>query len=281
MGDRTLPAPDDVPDLNQTPKAIEGMGGGVAEPPISLSESQKASLEEGGEMFELYGLVYAAAGVAMAPATEGGSMAITLLGIAMQGVGWGMGQLAEDPPKPFERIVRTPRRVVAPTALTTKGLESLGIAVQRSMFAQITGQCLLDALERLGGAAAAGDTDWTLTHAGVAIQAYEGLVVDLAVIAAAQLAASRALASTPADVMVKGKVGAVSGWIKTAKVRSTLTKELRLCGLGKGEIDAAMAWLESDPVAQGPAARLSVLLARHARQLHRYATSLTSKGVAK
>jgi hypothetical protein len=187
--------------------------------------------------------------------------------------------LAEDPPQPDYRRIATFRpRVSAPPGRGDPALDPLAVAAQRGVLLLVSARGSLDAVERLQGAAAAGDRDWALVHKGVAVQARWALAVELATLAAALQGAGRALAGTSHDAPLTPGARGGTAWSEEARLREELPAALRRAGLTPEEADRALAHLRSDPPYRGPASSAAAQLTAGGARLYRLATRLGALG---
>jgi hypothetical protein len=278
--------PPGLPELEQPPGYIEGPGGGPAFP-VGAGGGQYTADEKA-----LFGdLSTAAAGVAAGATIVAGGFAMMGPAFAIAAGAWTaaagvwaldavlLGEMAQDPPQPnYRRVVAFPPRTSAPPGGGDPVLGPLAVAAQRSALLLVTARGSLDAVERLQGAAAAGDRDWALTHKGVAVQARWALAVDLATLAAALQAAGRAVAGTPHDVALAPGARAGTAWLETPPVRAGAPGWLRQAGLTPAEVDRALAYLRSDPPYQGSATTTSAHLTATGAQVYDRATQLGAIG---
>lgn len=212
-----LPGPGEIPNPEMPPRYIEGPGGGPAMPPMGAGSSreEKANYDEAAEDVDnaAEGMLAVAAAAWLAtnfPASVVlGAGALILTGSAIV-----LDALGDDPPQPFKKIVTFRRRVCQPPGMSDPVHAKLGLVTQRAVFSMVTAQGLLDALERTAGAQKAGDLDWALTHYGVAIQAHQALVRDLAELAAAMNAAATAVSGKDIDLALSPGAGGARKWIR-------------------------------------------------------------------
>jgi hypothetical protein len=265
-----------------------GPGGGAPAFPVGPVSNGQYTAEEKALFDQLSDIAWGISAVAtiMAGGTVFlGPAGVTPGGLLTIGAGiWALdavlfSELAEDPPQPdYRRVVAFRPRVSAPPGRSDPVLAPLAGAAQRSVFLLVTAQGSLDAVERLQGAAAAGDRDWALVHKGVAIQARWALAVDLATFAAALQSAGRALAGTRHDIALKPGARAGTAWLDAPPVRDEAPAWLRQAGLAPAETDRALAHLRSDPPYRGPATTAGAHLSATGAQVYQLATRLGAVG---
>jgi hypothetical protein len=179
-----------------------------------------------------------------------------------------LASIAGEPPRPFEQIVTFQPRTSRPPETSDPALTRLGIAAQYGVSTLVTGQGYLDALERLSGAQAAGDLNWSITHWGVVQQCRQTLAVDLATTAAALFAAAQSLKTSTFDLSLTGNVGDVRDWIESPGVERTMARHLDEAGLLPMEIQAIFRWWKTNPVYEGSAATISAELEQASRKVY-------------
>jgi hypothetical protein len=265
-----------IPDLEQPPGVIEGMGGGPAMPGGGgLSAHDKAAYDDAADNANYYAA--GAAGVAVvsgAFSSGGGALVFGLMSAGFWFISQVFSDLAEDPPQPHEHIVTFQRRVCRPPAMNDPVLAPVGIAIQRAVFGMVTGRGLLQAVERLSSAQQAGDVDWALTHYGVGATSYQALNVDIATLAAALHAAGNTMSKSPADGRLKPAATGVRQWIESAGTEAKMTTALRDAGYLDAEIKSVIAWWKTDPKHAGAEQTCSELLLGGATKLYASAQKL-------
>lgn len=269
-----------LPDLERPPGRIEGAGGGPAVlPGPALDDKTKAKFRELSLEFEQAAIACSLA------ALEAASLGLEPLAAALAELSVDFeidskicGAIADDPPQPFQEIVRFERRVSSPPGLGDPDpvLAAVAIASQHAFFAGVTAAGVLAAAERLAGAVAAGDHDWAVTHQGVLRQAVARIPVDVALVAAAQRAAGLAVRGTPADVaLVPGQKGA-GRWISNPANEAALSRHLGQTGFTPGQTAEAIAWMRSDPPYEGQPSTIGDQLVLGADRLYRTAEGLAA-----
>jgi hypothetical protein len=270
--------PGGLPGIDEEPPAIkEGNCGGPIQPVAggSWSKEDKELFDWASDSTNLLAAAAAtgAAGSTLFVQPE----AAVPLGV-ISGVSWFasgiLAELVEDPPQPHKRIVAFRRRRSIPPGMSDPIFSKLGIASQYGLATAVTARGSLDAIERLAGALDANDYNWAVTHNGVAIQTATQLPVDLATYAAALNAAGPALAGSAYDHQLDTGAGGVKAWIDSPGTRRAMTAHLRHAGLLPAEIDAVIAWWQSDPTYTGPPMRIGERLTSTAVELYDYAVRL-------
>jgi hypothetical protein len=274
--DRGLPGPEGgLPDLLQPPAFKEGVSGGPAMPTGGLSASQKAGYAESSENANYYAVgAGAVATVSGAISGGGGALTFGLMSAAFALAGLYFASLAQDPPKPHERIVTFKPRLCSPPGMNDPVLSRGGIAIQRAVFTLVSAHGLLDALERWSSAEQAGDLNWAVTHHGVASQCHQTLVVDTATLASATYAAGQALSGTELDLPLEPASGGMREWIESPGMEAKIWKQMHAGGFLTNEITTTIEWWKTDPKYSGPATTFSRLLLEAGNNLYTSAQKL-------
>lgn len=261
-----------ITDLNQPPAYVEGQGGGPAMPtggPLGGSDK-----ELDGEVEDIFGIYTDTLWTACAWASLGepedaefqGVICVIAGGLTLAGDF--LDLLANDPPQPsYAHPVIFKQRISHPPSVTDPTLEPLRICIQQSLFASVTMQGYLHAIERLQGAQQAGDVTWALIHRGVANLARQQHIVDIANSAAAFYAAGNALKGTKYDIALKSGMGGVKKWITNRDTKASVAAAMEASGMTPKEIERAIAYAETDPMYTGPASTLSQVLAKNAERI--------------
>jgi hypothetical protein len=204
-----------------------------------------------------------------------------VLGILAAGVGV-LGDIcnwiADDPPQPdYAKPVVFKQRVSHPPVVSDRALEPFRVSIQQAVFGAVTAKGFLDAIERLQGAQLAGDTTWGLVHRGVADQAFQQYMVDIANTGAALYAAGNAIKGTNYDIAFRPGMSAVKKWINTRGTKATLAPAMKASGLTASEIKNAFAYANTDPTYKGPASTLSQLLIENAEKIFAIAVAMNEQ----